>query len=304
MAEYICVNGILRPITGIYNAKRVEYEIHVNNPIPFKNPVDEVLYTTDINRRLRVIQARAARNISRMEYPVWTWTETNERGNETQYIACEFFYPHLGSRLFVHHSSQNWFRGWSILKGDFSFAYDWDVSNVTTMYCAFKECKISTLKGVRNWNLINCTNIGECFSQAGDTLYANLSEAMTWKLTNKCISISSIFYLNHTLYEEEFDCGNWAIKVSSFYRDTTLTARFKYLDMSKWNLTGWTMTSTPFYYSSYYGYSMNKCKTPELPIPIPLVLPHKMYGEDGTEYTSIPANMDKSIMLYRINPTA
>ena len=90
MSKYVMQNGVLRIVNGIYSAKRVEYEIHVNNPIPFKSPVDEVIYTTDINRRLQVIQARAARNISRMEYPVWTWTESNERGGDSIYCLRVF----------------------------------------------------------------------------------------------------------------------------------------------------------------------------------------------------------------------
>ena len=283
---------------------RVVKEVHVTfNQFPFKTNVDNVVYTQDINRRNNSTLTPNNISSSGQDFPVWAWTENNERGYLTCFIGCEYFYPQYGSKLVVHSNTGSSINGiFRYMKiSNLDFTRCWNVSDIKSLSYGFKDTPITDFSAMENWNLASLTSIWEAFSQLGNK---NVEPFLKATIGHNVVNIDTSFYGNH------YNISSWDAMGANFYWKLTtigsnLNATFLpnayYYDMTNWDLTEWNSDRHIFFSSDYYGTRVRKITTPILPLQtLPMKLPYTMYDmETEQAYTEIPLNLGRQLTLYK-----
>jgi surface protein len=107
-----------------------------------------------------------------------------------------------------------------------------DTSNVTKMELMFGFCdKLKSIKGIYNFNTINCENMNSMFCECKELEYLDLSNFKTSNVTDMGWMFSKCFKLIHIIGITNFNTIN-VIKMNSMFDECK---ELEYLDLSNFN---------------------------------------------------------------------
>ena len=109
----------------------------------------------------------------------------------------------------------------------------WDVSNVTSFFGMFCDCKKLPSLNLSTWNVSNGTTLSYMFYYCEKLTSLNLSN---WKVTNKCTDLSNMFYKCTNLKTLTCNFNSWNVSKVSYFNDMFNGCILIELDISEWKI--------------------------------------------------------------------